>query len=331
MLFGGAAAGAGFWFFWRARKKYDSSGWINYTVEEKDNLKNLSEKFFVDWEVLARINRIKPPYVLDAGSVILVPPSGVVPRNAQTPAGETTENFSGEAETESRLFPFVGQSAESMDKNFSANEKNKTNLPAERSGQKAMIQTITDSAEFQPRQAKTFHLAKLKWLAATLVLAVGLAGGLFFIFKTKRKSVQSEKSASIVSLSEDKENAGGPETENREIALPPAEEKEKKSQENDLTDKNELEIKVLNGGAPAGMAEKTKDYLIESGYAKAAAANAEKDGKKGNTVFYQDKKLETFARQISSDLLKNRKIAADVKEAVSAEEKSASIVIVLGQ
>ncbi len=60
-------------FAWRWRK-YSGKGWDNYTVKAGDTITELSEKHGIDWKFLAKVNRIKTPFILNKGDKILVPP-----------------------------------------------------------------------------------------------------------------------------------------------------------------------------------------------------------------------------------------------------------------
>jgi LysM repeat protein len=44
-----------------------------YTVQKDDTLFNISQKFNIDWSMLATLNNLKSPFVLKAGQVINIP------------------------------------------------------------------------------------------------------------------------------------------------------------------------------------------------------------------------------------------------------------------
>jgi len=54
-------------------KKYSGKGWGEYVVQVGETLEDLANRFDVDWKVLAKTNKIKPPYILKPGQTILVP------------------------------------------------------------------------------------------------------------------------------------------------------------------------------------------------------------------------------------------------------------------
>ena len=48
--------------------------WVDYKIKKSDTLIDLAEKRSVSWRVLAQVNRIKPPFTVEKGKVIKVPP-----------------------------------------------------------------------------------------------------------------------------------------------------------------------------------------------------------------------------------------------------------------
>lgn len=56
------------------RKIWIKKSWIDYKVLSGDDLKSLSQKFEVNWKLLARANKIKAPYIITDGEVIKRPP-----------------------------------------------------------------------------------------------------------------------------------------------------------------------------------------------------------------------------------------------------------------
>lgn len=55
------------------KKKYSGNGWDEYEVKETDNVMSLAQKYHIPWKFLVKVNRIKKPYFLTAGDIILVP------------------------------------------------------------------------------------------------------------------------------------------------------------------------------------------------------------------------------------------------------------------
>jgi len=59
---------------WYKRKRWIEKEWVEYEVQGGDDLKKIAEKFDVSWKLLARVNNIRPPYTLNSGARIKVPP-----------------------------------------------------------------------------------------------------------------------------------------------------------------------------------------------------------------------------------------------------------------
>lgn len=57
------------------RRKTSGKGWGSHTVAAGDTITALAEAGGIAWQVLAKVNRLKPPYVLTSGQVVQVPPS----------------------------------------------------------------------------------------------------------------------------------------------------------------------------------------------------------------------------------------------------------------
>ena len=63
-------------FFWlsRKRKNWIKKDWINYEIKSNEDIKILAERFNVSWKLLAKANKLQPPYTLKFGENIKVPP-----------------------------------------------------------------------------------------------------------------------------------------------------------------------------------------------------------------------------------------------------------------
>ncbi|MFH0952382.1 MAG: LysM peptidoglycan-binding domain-containing protein [Patescibacteria group bacterium] len=68
------------WLSWR-RKRWIKNNWIDYVVKPGDDIKLLAKKFNVSWKVLAKANRIKPPYTL---SIKVPPPFKTISKQKNT-------------------------------------------------------------------------------------------------------------------------------------------------------------------------------------------------------------------------------------------------------
>jgi|GEM_PF-1677419 len=55
------------------KKKYGGAGWVKYEIAPGENIDSLAEKFKIDWKILAKTNKMKPPYILQPGQAILAP------------------------------------------------------------------------------------------------------------------------------------------------------------------------------------------------------------------------------------------------------------------
>lgn len=65
-------------FMWRRRNNLnnaiDGNYWIKYKVKKDDNLMSLAYRYGISWKELVYRNKIKAPYTLISGNVIMVPP-----------------------------------------------------------------------------------------------------------------------------------------------------------------------------------------------------------------------------------------------------------------
>lgn len=62
------------WGLSRKRNKWIKAEWVKFSVKPGDSIKSLAQKHDVSWRLLAKVNKIKPPYELKSGSIIKVPP-----------------------------------------------------------------------------------------------------------------------------------------------------------------------------------------------------------------------------------------------------------------
>lgn len=90
----------------------------------------------------------------------------------------------------------------------------------------------------------------------------------------------------------------------------------------------ETSVKILNGGSFGGSAGKMKTLLVEKGYKKLEVGNSNVNYS-GTTIFYQAE-FKAVAEKILSDL-KPKYSSAQIKPGASVEEKSGSVVIILGK
>ncbi len=70
---------------WRLHKKKKKwiQKWTTYRVEKNDTLESLSKKYKVHWEIIAEVNNIRPPYSINNGQIIKLPPRKNTPNSPQ--------------------------------------------------------------------------------------------------------------------------------------------------------------------------------------------------------------------------------------------------------
>ncbi|MDP1760154.1 MAG: LysM peptidoglycan-binding domain-containing protein [Candidatus Woesebacteria bacterium] len=61
--------------FWlsRKRKRWIKTSWVEYEIKSGEDIKSLAEQFDVSWKMLAKVNKLKPPYALKPGEKISAP------------------------------------------------------------------------------------------------------------------------------------------------------------------------------------------------------------------------------------------------------------------
>ncbi len=64
--------------FWlsRKRKRWIKENWVDYEAKPGEDIKSLAERFDVSWKLVAKVNKLKPPYALKSGEKIKLPPRG---------------------------------------------------------------------------------------------------------------------------------------------------------------------------------------------------------------------------------------------------------------
>ncbi len=60
------------------RRQLIKKTWVRYVVRSNDTVQALAKARNVSWKLLARVNKLRPPYELKRGTAILVPPSAPV-------------------------------------------------------------------------------------------------------------------------------------------------------------------------------------------------------------------------------------------------------------
>jgi hypothetical protein len=64
-----------FWYVASKRKTWIKTKWVAYTIQAGDDIKKLASLHKTSWKILAKANKLNPPYTLTAGQSIKVPPS----------------------------------------------------------------------------------------------------------------------------------------------------------------------------------------------------------------------------------------------------------------
>ncbi|TAK95245.1 LytR family transcriptional regulator [Patescibacteria group bacterium] len=104
---------------------------------------------------------------------------------------------------------------------------------------------------------------------------------------------------------------------------------ESEQPKNSLVEPKNLSVLVLNGSGVVGAAGKVKDLVVAGGYAKAKADNAQASGYQGLTVYYLSEKQKEAESLLA--VLRPKYPTVTVKAAVTTEEKSSEIVIMVGK
>lgn len=313
-------AGLGYW-LWRRnwRKKYGGIGWEEYKVKKTDTVAKLAEKYKIGWKVLVKTNKLKAPYLLEAGQTILAPPAG-------SKEEIESDNFQDEAKNKLKAGDAAEtqEAGEKTEKERKADAAEKEDAPKKKtSGRSGKNMDVI--AKLARREKKeevmitvgNWHKKKIIWVVAAIVVII-LTVAVVLLMSNKRKDREISQKLSITPV-------GAPAAEK-------VEEKTKLTIEKaaEKVDIAELKIKVLNEGAAAGLAGKAKTALVSQGYAKAEAGNGEADNVAGNFVYYSADKFKAEAGRIG-EFLATRKIKAKVAAAETEEQKSAEIIVILGK
>lgn len=348
------------YFGWRRyqKKKYGGVGWVKYVVKKADTLAKLAEKYEVNWLVLAKTNRIKAPYILKVGSVILVPGKGKSQTqtkakkgvesedNSIVPAEEEEVGISEESslDNESGVEESLAEMAEEISPSELGNveeeiveKKSKQKKPVARMRKNAgtgnekkvdalmakLSRKIGDKPAVTEKDA--WSRKKIIWIMGVVALGICIiALGVFWVLDmNKKKDLEiQEKNSIIAALENARQSDAVPEKK--------LDEKKAEPEQKKAPAISEIKISVLNESGVAGAAGKVKEFLVEKGYAKTEAGNGESEDTTGSKVFYKSDEFQKEAEWIG-EMLKGKNIEVKISKAGEAQQASADIVIVLGK
>jgi len=152
-----------------------------------------------------------------------------------------------------------------------------------------------------------------------IVLAAAVGGGYWLWNNKKQKTASKETgNSAVIPINQEAEQPVPEEEQPAPEIKPPV-----------LVDPAKLTVKVLNEGATAGSAGKVKTLLVGKGYAKAAAGNGEFDST-GTFIYYSGQAASPDAEAVSK-VLSDNGTESKIEEALTSEQKSADIVVILGK
>jgi hypothetical protein len=169
-------------------------------------------------------------------------------------------------------------------------------------------------------EEKSPHSKKRLFTFLLVIVLAAAVGGGYWLWNNKKQKTGSKETGSSVII---------PVNQETEPAASVEEQTAPESDQPTLIDPAKLKVKVLNEGAAAGTAGKVKTLLAGKGYAKAEAGNGELDST-GTFVYYSGQASSQDAEAVSK-ILSDNGTKAKAKEALTSEQKSADITVVLGK
>lgn len=293
----------GYW-RWRVnhKKKYGGIGWEEYKVKKGDDISKLSAKFKVDWKVFVKTNKLKAPYILTSGQILLAPPSGSKKSKKQDENNSKNGSQGGDGE------------------NIAKNEKTVISYKGK----------ITEKIKNFKNIFSFLRNKKSRNIVLMIIGALLLVGAFVAVWKIaqSKKETEIKEKISITAMGAGSAAVESEKNQSNAEAGNPAE--GKKEEPPKAKTPSELTIKILNGGAAAGTAGKIKDFMISKGYLQMEAENAKSQNHSGAAVYYKEEISKKEAQWIK-EMLSGKKIEAEIKLAEREEEKSADIVVMLGK
>ena len=58
----------------KKRQKWIMKNWVQYKARKGDDINSLSDRYNVNWKLLAKTNKLRPPYIIKSGDILRVPP-----------------------------------------------------------------------------------------------------------------------------------------------------------------------------------------------------------------------------------------------------------------
>jgi len=302
------------WLGWKKyqKKKYGGAGWIPHEVEDEEDIAGIAKNYGLDWKTLAKVNKFKAPYILEAGQTILLPPSG---ENMAALAREQRDRY-GKIKAE----PSLKEERIYADRDFRDEFLSKMAKRGPVAEKREIIGKIN------------FFQRKMIWIAAGIILlAAGVAGAVFLAGKNKNKIIEVSSQMPAVSVGGNNSSSAPLSANNsaQNQELEAQTETKPAAARLEETKPQDLSIEVLNGGAAAGSAAKTGKILEAVGYVKIEAKNAESRDHAGTSIYYQDN-FQLWAERITGTLIVKYP-GIKTQKAETAEEKSGDIVVLLGQ
>jgi murein DD-endopeptidase MepM/ murein hydrolase activator NlpD len=331
------------------KKRYGGVGWVEYQVQVGDDLAQLAAKFNVKWKVLAKTNKLAAPYLLEVGKIILVPagkdssnsgPKGCKAKLrclwnkiARKKEAEEIKETTPKAEAKKMVAPVevVAAVPEKKKRGRKAKvvvEPTPVVKKAVRGGKNKKDEMVLGLFGKTVEKKETIESpvvatekeapAKSKLLIVLTVILVFSIGALVMVL-VKVKSIKKYAADPKPVLTVSKKQA------NNKIA--PV---EVASQPVSAVAPENVVVKVVNVGAPAGTAGNIKDLLASSGFAKTEAKNGDGNNLTGVTVVYNGGSFRDSANKIK-EILAVRKIVAEVREAVTDAEKDGDVAVFMGK
>lgn len=326
------------------KRKYGGIGWNSYRVAEGDNINSLAAKFEIDWRILAKTNKIDAPYFLQAGQIIMVPSNG---ENVAENIVEKNK-FENKITVENKISEPIF-----LDEILSASPNETANIK-QRRGRKPKslavdkheiveklfseniekpVVGVAEKVEEKPKETDYKKIAIILAVFASISFIAAIVLAVMFFKKPNKCSEFVNGKISIEDVgknsSESQTAVNSPVTNKAEENIKQTDSESDSENKTELVKSEEINVKILNGGAVPGSAGKLKNVLIKNNYAKVEAQNAAEEDHEGAIIYY----AENFEKEATAmkDLLKTKYSEISSQQASTDEEKSSDVVIILGK